>query len=111
MNKMFQIIPWMKRQTTMDELICRIAKRSQNAVWQRVEPSCLNMCPAEARGYIRVRAASVIGREMNVAMASKPELAREHSQILESSLDRVVRSILAHVRALHVQPVRARRAA
>ena len=94
----------------MDELICRIAKRSQNAVWQRVEQHCMTMCPAEARGYIRVRAASVVSREMNVAMTSKPELAAEQATIFDASLDRVVRSILAHVRALHVQPVRARAA-
>ena len=95
----------------MDQLICRIAKRSQNAVWQRVENQCMTMCPAEARGYIRVRAASVVGRELNVAMGSKPEFANETDHILDAALDRVVRSILAHVRALHVQPVRARRAA
>jgi hypothetical protein len=112
MNALFELLPWFRRQAIMDELTSRIAKRSQNAVWLRVEPNCMVMCPAEARGYVRVRAAEIVGREVDIATARNTAIASQHrTQILEAALDRVVRSILAHIRALHVQPAVVRKAA
>ena len=112
MNTLFELVPWIKRQAIMDELTSRIAKRSQNAVWQRVESHCMSMCPGEARGFVRVRAAEIVGREVDLATASKTDLfPADRPQLLEAALERVVRSIIAHIRALHVQPVRTRRAA
>lgn len=112
MNALFEFLPWIRRQANMDDLTSRVAKRSQNAVWQRVEPNCMVMCPAEARGYVRVRAAEIIGREVDIATATdKTVTSHQRSQVVEAALERVVRSILAHIRALHVQPAVARKAA
>ncbi|MFC1757452.1 hypothetical protein ACFL2H_01615 [Planctomycetota bacterium] len=112
MNTLFDLVPWIKRQSIMDELTSRIAKRSQNAVWQRVEAHCMTMCPREARGFVRVRAAEVVGRELDVAIVGNDDIASvDRGPLLEAALERVVRSIIAHIRALHVQPVRHRRAA
>jgi hypothetical protein len=112
MNALFELLPWIRRQAIMDELTGRVAKRSQNAVWRRVEQNCMVMCPAEARGYVRVRAAEIVGREVEIATASNTAIAsQQRSQILEAALDRVVRSILAHIRAMHVQPAKIRKAA
>ena len=112
MNTLFELIPWIRRQAIMDELTSRIAKRSQNAVWHRVESHCMTMCPAEARGYVRVRAAEVVRREVDLATSGKNDVdAIACVRVHEAALDRVVRSILAHIRALHIEPRRTRRAA
>jgi hypothetical protein len=52
----------------------RIVRRSLNEVLQRVTGLTPDMLPAEARGYIRTRAAKVVNREIAAAFAADRHL-------------------------------------
>ena len=52
----------------------RIVQRSLNEVLQRVTGLTPDMLPAEARGYIRTRAAKVVNREIAVAFSADRHL-------------------------------------
>jgi len=55
-------------------LAARVVQRSLNEVLQRVTALTPEMSPAEARGYIRARAAKVVNREIAAAYAAEPRL-------------------------------------
>jgi len=55
-------------------LAVRVVQRSLNEVLQRVTALTSDMSPAEARGYIRARAAKVVNREIAAAYAAEPRL-------------------------------------
>src|ERR1051325_6503225 len=80
-----------------------IAQRSRAEVWQRVEHRARTMRLAEARGYMRARAAEIIHREVDHALACQhghASLNRE--QILNQSTDLVVTLLFRDL--LHVPP-------
>ena len=55
-------------------LAVRVVQRSLNEVLQRVTALTPQMSPAEARGYIRARAAKVVNREIAAVYAAEPRL-------------------------------------
>ena len=55
-------------------LAVRIVQRSLSEVLQRVTGLTSQMSPAEARGYIRTRAAKVVNREIAAAYAADQRL-------------------------------------
>ena len=55
-------------------LAVRIVQRSLSEVLQRVTALTSQMSPAEARGYIRTRAAKVVNREIAAAYAADQRL-------------------------------------
>ena len=114
MKRLMCMLPWQKRQNLMEELANRIATRSFNSVWQRVSGTCMAMCPAEARGYVRVRAVQVVTREMQVAKAHRQYDSAAQEAIFESSLRKVVRQTLEKIRSIHLaapQPITTKKAA
>ena len=52
----------------IEEIAQEIAERSQREVCQRVSARTAGMSDAERRGYVRVRSAAVIHREVDAAM-------------------------------------------
>lgn len=111
MKRLMSMLPWQKRQNLMDELANRIATRSFNSVWQRVAGQCMDMSPAEARGYIRVRAVQVVSREMLVAKAHQQYDSSARDRLLELSLRSVVLQTLEQIRSIHMSVPRLQRAA
>jgi hypothetical protein len=100
-------LPWVKKKLAIDELVNRVASRSEHAVWQVVSARCMNMCPAEAYGYIRARALPVVQRELEIVRAhALLQSSRIQAQILESVLDRVVRTAHNHLRSVRIQTSR-----
>ena len=73
----------------------RIAARSQQAVWLRVRERVTSMNSHQAQGYIRVRSASVIEREVGIAAAEEPDVdAHYWPFIVQAVRHRVVRRAL-----------------
>ena len=58
------------------------------ALWARVYPMAATMDPAQARGYIRSRAAMVISRELQIAQLSISRLSAKHQQIIMDVAER-----------------------
>lgn len=69
------------------ELAERIAARSRQAVWQRVWQRVSTLSPAEARGYIRARAASIVKQETErlIAQEGSPAEAIREKLIVAAS--------------------------
>ncbi len=76
-------------------LIDRIVARSQQGVWLRVRDRVTSMSPHEAQGYIRVRATSVIDRELGIAVSEDADIdAHYWPFIVQAARHRVVRRAL-----------------
>jgi hypothetical protein len=69
------LVQFSRRQGMLDNLISRVAARCEPVVWARVFPTAATMDLAQARGYIRARAALVITREIQIATASLPPVS------------------------------------
>jgi hypothetical protein len=81
-----------------DQLLDRVAARSQPVAWSRVYPRVLGMDPHQARGYIRARSALVIHREMQIATSGQKRLSPLLEQrILTMASERVVRRTLSEI--------------
>ena len=78
----------------LQELAARIVQRSLNEVLQRVTALTSEMSPAEARGYIRARAAKVINREIAAAYAADARLRpADRMQLVSLVTDALVAAI------------------
>ena len=101
-----------KRRRELDELVSRIVARSNNSVWHRVLDPCMHMSPAEARGYVRARAAGFVERETDIA-TSRRQLSSDDLQfVFDRSLEGVVVATLLRLRDAHLNaPAVLRRAA
>ena len=96
----------------LSSLSDRIATRSQHAVWQRVRQRVTSMSSHQAQGYIRVRAASVIEREVGIAVAEEPDVdAHYWPFIVQAVRRRVVRRALADAVRLRAAQNASRRVA
>ena len=85
-------------QRMVEDLTKSIAPRCEPAVWARIEALVQTMDPAQSRGYIRARAASVIEREVSLAVESLEEKSDSLVQRLTASVsDAVVRKMMASV--------------
>jgi len=75
-------------------LAVRIAQRSLNEVLQRVTGLKYEMSPAEARGYIRTRAAKVVNREIAAAYAADQRLrSADRARLVSLVTDALVATI------------------
>jgi len=75
-------------------LAMRIAQRSLSEVLQRVTALTPQMSPAEARGYIRTRAAKVVTREIAAACAADPRLRQaDRARLLSLVTDSLVAAV------------------
>lgn len=74
-----------------------IVARCRAAVWQRIQHQVQDFATAEARGYIRVRAASLVREEVNHAISRHNLAAKLHGHLYQLSLDHVVRQAMIDV--------------
>jgi len=84
-------------------LAADVARRSRGEVWQRVGHRASTMVLAEARGYIRARAAGAIAVHLRQATGSGDWSAGEVERLRRASLDHVVRLVLGEM--LHRRPL------
>ena len=72
----------------------RVAGRSRLAAWQRVQEQVYLLQPAEARGYVRARAISVVKDETQRLIEQEGEGARRRqTQIEEAAVQMLVEMI------------------
>ena len=69
-----QLLTRGKTDRLIESLAGQIAANCHQAVQKRLGPQVASMGRAEARGYIRARAAAVIADEVEHALASQPQL-------------------------------------
>jgi len=87
-----------RRERLVADLSQQVAEGSHNAVWTKVKDRVASMRLAEARGYVRARAASPIADEADrmlggsdpVDSAVRSQIIAVRSQIIEEATDRVV---------------------
>lgn len=89
-------------------LIKTIVDRCEPTVWESVNARAILMGPAEARGYIRARAAAVVGNQVELALRSHANWhAAAQTMVLEATTDGIVRQI--HHRLLNARRPAAQR--
>lgn len=67
------------------DLAERVAGRSRLAVWQRVKDGLADLSPAEARGYIRARALTVVKEETGKLIEQEGSKVRRLRERIESA--------------------------
>ena len=83
---------------SIPELARQVAQRSYGLARDSVETHVLNFSRAEARGYVRAKAGSVIRSEAKILAQRYPGLSRGAlAAIVAQASDRVVQSVLADV--------------
>jgi len=82
-----------KTERLLEELTAQIAAFSYQTVRERLSPDAQQMSRAEARGYVRARAAAVIRQEVSRLLAVQPQAGRvdEAELILRATNDVVQR--------------------
>jgi hypothetical protein len=93
------------------DLAERVAGRSRLAVWQRVKDGLAGLSLAEARGYIRARALTVVKEETSRLIEQEGvKASRLRERIEAAATSALIETIVEQIAA--AQPVaRARRAA
>jgi hypothetical protein len=61
-----------RRRRTLDALVCHVAEASVEAICHLVQERVEPMGPAEARGYVRARAAREIRQQTRLAFSQQP---------------------------------------
>jgi hypothetical protein len=74
----------------------RVAGRSRMAAWQRVQEQLFSLSAAEARGYVRARAISVVKEEtLRLIEQEGAAVERRQMQIEEAAIAMLVEMITA----------------
>jgi hypothetical protein len=94
-------------ESKLNELARDVAERCRHDVWDKVWRRVPAMETAEARGYVRARAAIVVSREVDwVADHSKWVNGSRRQRLFDQTLTNVTQLIVAAARAVHVAPAR-----
>ena len=94
------------------ELARQVAQRSYALVRELVEGHTWTMSRAEARGYVRAKAAPVIRAEIAALIERSGRLGEQgRSSVYNLASDRVIQSVLADIGRQRVRHYDARRAA
>ena len=94
----------------VEDLTQKVSARCEAAVWARIKDAAPVMDPAQARGYIRARAALVLNRELAIAaqgIAEITELITEN--VRRKASEAIVRQMTSAIATQH--PADLRRAA
>jgi hypothetical protein len=84
------------RNVRPEELATQIAERAVAEVKRRLNNVVYSMSHAEARGYVRARAAKPIRQQMSTMLSSVPALTPEQSQeILVRATERTVTQVVS----------------
>ena len=95
-----------------DLLAEKVASRSRRAVWDRVSHRMHALSGAEARGYVRARAAAIVEDETDRLIAEEGGKAIQHRQrIIHDASEAVIRLMLEQVQISRRSAVPLRRAA
>lgn len=87
------------------------AERAHDAIWIRVIRNALAMNEAEARGYIRARAAAVVQRESSRILFDEPSLRAQEETLVSKATEIAVASIWSQIASLQRQSAQPRRRA
>lgn len=94
----------------VEDLTRKISARCEAAVWARIKAFAPMMDPAQARGYIRARAALVLNRELAIATRGLEDVTDALVvKVKRSASDAIVRQMLSNIATQH--PSEYRRAA
>lgn len=94
----------------VEDLTRKISARCEAAVWARIKSVAPMMDPAQARGYIRARAAMVLNREVAIATQGLDDVTDSLIvKVKQSASDTIVRQMLSNIATQH--PSELRRAA
>ena len=98
------------QQRMVEDLTKKIAARCEPAVWARIQAIVQSLDPAQARGYIRARAALIVNREVNIATQCLEEVSESLiERVTRSTSVAIVRKMMATIATQH--PSQLRRAA
>jgi hypothetical protein len=95
------------RNVRSEELATQIAERALAEVKRRLNSVVYSMSHAEARGYVRARAAKPIRQQMSAMLSSVPSLTPEQSQeILVRATERTVTQVVSDFAQVACEPKR-----
>lgn len=72
----------------------QIAIQSQAEAWQRSAERAVNLRAAEARGYLRARAAAVIARQAGRVAAEQGIAANQQGELIQLATSEVLRLLI-----------------
>ena len=84
----------------LNEMAERVVGRSRLAVWQRVADRLGDLEASEARGYVRVRALSIVEAETSRLVEQEgPRVGRIRQRIVATATQALVETIVAQVQS------------
>ena len=84
----------------LNEMAERVAGRSRLAVWQRVADRLGDLEASEARGYVRVRALSIVEAETSRLVEQEgPRVGRIRQRLVATATQALVETIVAQVQS------------
>lgn len=102
-----QVFERFRGEAKLKDLARDVAERCRHDVWDKVWRRVPAMDMAEARGYVRARAAIVVSREVDwIAEHSKWVNGARRQRLFDQTLALVTQLIVAEARAVHVAPAR-----
>ena len=105
--KLKQTLARFRHEPKISELAIDLAERCRDDVWDKVWRRVPAMELAEARGYVRARAAIVVSHLVDsVAEPSKWLNSARRQRLFDQTLTQVTQLIVAEARAVHVAPGR-----
>lgn len=108
----FKLLAKPVAETRLAELADRIAVETRHRVWQKVRQRAPYLGPAEIRGYVRARVATIIHSEVARVLASEAGVRRsQHARLIELANDAVTRLVAIQVRAMSFSSAGVRAAA
>ena len=91
----------------LQRLSVQIADRCLDAVRVRLNPLAYSMTPAEARGYVRARAAAVVSREVDLTVSMEGRLpAWGRTELMRQATSHVVLQLGSELVSLPPSEVR-----
>ena len=91
--------PWLAK-NTVAELAERVAGRSRQLVWQRIQHRIATLPAAEARGFIRARSSTIIEDEIDRLVEQEgPKAAGNRDRISALASEMLMQSILTTTHA------------
>lgn len=92
-----------RRRRTLDALVCHVAEASVDAICRLVRERVEPMGPAEARGYVRARAAREIRQQTRLAFSQQPGVDRAWELLIVlRSTERVVPLAMRQLTAMRL---------
>ena len=80
-----------------DAIAEEIAAQKRSDVWQRIQHSVGQMALAEARGYVRVKATSLVGQAVDQRVREEPTLQPSAGHLKQIAMDAVLRQAVVDI--------------